>query len=62
MFSLSLSFSVSVLLACLTIVPFALLHCLWASNVEIGFAGLRRVVIFSIMCIGVLAWSVEVSR
>jgi len=60
MFPFSLSFSVSVLLDCLTIVPIALLCCLWTSDVEIGFAGLRRVVIFSFMCSGVLAWSVKV--
>ena len=39
----------SVLLACRTIVPIAVLHCLWAFDVKIGFAGLRSVVIFSFM-------------
>ena len=43
--SLSLSLSFRVLLACLTIVPIALLHCLWASDVEIGCDGLRIVLI-----------------
>ena len=48
------------LLACLTIVPIiALLHCLWASDVGIGCAGLRIVLIFSFMCIGFCSWSVE---
>ena len=37
------------LLACLTIVPIALLHCLWASAVYIGIAGLRNV-FFSRLC------------
>jgi len=55
--SFSLSFSVSVLLACLTIVSIALLHYVWASDVEIGIAGLRSVVIFSVMRIRVIAWS-----
>ena len=58
---MSLNFSVSVLLACRTIVPMALLHCLWASDVEIVFFELRSVVIFSFMWIGVIAWSVEAS-
>jgi hypothetical protein len=35
------------------------LQCLWASDVEIDFVGLRSVVIFSFMWIGVIAWSVE---
>ncbi len=61
-FSLSLSFSFIVLLACRAIIPIALLHCLWASNVEIGFAGLRIVVIFSFMCIGFISWFVKGSE
>ena len=61
MLSLSLSLSVYLLLTCLTIVPIALLHCLWASNVESGFAGLRRAFIFSFMCFGVIVWLVEVA-
>jgi hypothetical protein len=60
MFSFILSFSVIVLLACLVIVPIALFHCIRASDVEISFAGLRRVVFFSFMWIGVLAWSAEI--
>ena len=55
----SLSFSDIVFLDCLAIVPIALFHCLMASDDEIGFAGLRNVVIFSFMSIGVVAWSVE---
>jgi len=42
-------------------VHIALLHCLWASNVEIGFEGLRSVVIFSFMWIGFISWSVKAS-
>ena len=61
MFSFSLSFSVNLLLAYFTIVPIALLHCLWASDVKSGVAGLRKAFIFSFMCIGVIAWFVEVS-
>ena len=50
------------LLACLPIVPIALLHCLRASDVvEIGCAGLRIVLILSFMCIGFCPWSVKVS-
>ena len=58
---LSLRFSFGVLLACRTIVPIALLNCLWACNVVIGFPGLRIVVIFSFVCIGFISWSVEAS-
>ncbi len=47
------------LLACLTIVPITLLHCLWVSGVEIGCAGLRIVLILLFMCIGFCSWSVE---
>ena len=49
------------LLACLTIVPIALLHSLWASDVEIGCDGLRIVLILLFMCIGFCSWSVEAS-
>jgi hypothetical protein len=56
-FSLSLGFSVSVLLACRSIIPIALLHFWGASDVEIGIVGLMSVVIFSFMCIRVVAWS-----
>ena len=58
---MSLSFSFNVLLACRTIVPIALLHCLWASDDEIGCAGLMIVLIFSFMNIGFCSWSVEAS-
>ncbi len=61
-FSLSLSFAFSVLLACLTIVPIVSLHCLQASDVEIGCAGLRIVLILSFICIGFCSWSVQDSR
>ena len=54
-----MSFSFRVLLACLTIVPIALLHCLWASDVEIGCDGLRIVLILLFMCIGFCSWYVE---
>jgi len=56
-----MSFSFSVLLACRTIFPIALLHYLWASDVEIGCAGLRIVFIFLFMCIGFCSWPVEAS-
>jgi hypothetical protein len=59
--SLSPSFSFRVLLACLTIVPIALLHCLRDSDVEIGCVGLRIMLILSFMCIGFCSWSVEAS-
>ena len=45
--------------ACRIVVPIASLHCLWASDIEIGFAGLRDLVIFSFMWTGFIAWSVE---
>jgi len=48
-------------LACLTIVHIALLHCLWASDVDIGCAGLRIVLILLFMCIGFCLLSVEAS-
>ena len=56
-----LSFSFRVLFACLTIVPIALLHCVWASDVEIGCVGLRTVLILLVMFIGFYSWSVEAS-
>ena len=34
---------------------------MWASDVEIGVAGLKSVVIFSFMWIGVIAWSLSAS-
>ena len=43
-------------LACLTIVPMALLLCLCASDIEIGVAGLRSLAIFLLMWIGFRAW------
>ena len=49
------------LIACLTIVPIALLHCLWSSDVEIECAGLRIVLILLFKCIGFCSWSVEAS-
>ena len=50
------------LLACLTIVPIALLHCLWVSDVETGYcAGLRIVSILLFMCVGFCSWFVEAS-
>ncbi len=49
------------LLACLTIVPIALLHCLCASDVEIGCAESRIVSILLFMCIGFCSWSLEAS-
>ena len=49
------------LLDCLTIVPIALLHCLWASDVEIGCAGFNIVLSLLLMCIGFCSWSVEAS-
>ena len=48
----SLIFSFIVLLACLTIVYISLLHCLLASDVEIGVSGLRSLVILSFVWIG----------
>ena len=44
---------------CLTIVPSALLHCLWASDVEIDCAGLRIVLISMLRCVGFCSWSLE---
>ena len=41
--------------------PIALLRSLWASDVEIGVAGLRSLVILSFMWIGFRAWLLAAS-
>ena len=48
----SLGLSVNVSLACLTIVPIALLHCLWASDAKIGVTGLRSLINLPFIWIG----------
>ena len=44
------------LLACLIIVPMALMHCLCASDAEISVVGLRSLAFFSLMWTGFRAW------
>jgi hypothetical protein len=50
-----------VLFACLNIVPIVLLHCLRASDVEIGVTGLRSLVNLSLMWFGFRAWLLAAS-
>ena len=54
-------FFLSVLLACLTIVPKILLYCLWSSDGETVVTVLRSLVILSFMGIGYRAWLLAAS-